>query len=52
MKQYLLDRDPNERDIEEMKRWVALHEAEVTRIVNVLNYWITVPLRCERASLR
>lgn len=43
-RQYLLNRDPNEQDLAEMKRWLAIYTAEVQRVVNVLKYWKENPL--------
>lgn len=43
-RQYLLTRDPNEQDLAEMNRWLAIYNAEVKRVVNVLKYWKENPL--------
>lgn len=36
---HILNRDPNESDVREMLRWITVYQAEVQRIVNVLDYW-------------
>lgn len=42
-RQYLLTRDPNEQDLAEMNRWLAIYNFEVQRVANITAYFKANP---------